>query len=413
MNILLFNHYATPPSLPGITRHYDYGRLWVKKGHDVTVVTSAFVHNTFVQWRCREGQPYEVEFVDGVRFVWVQTPKYSGNTRGRLRNMVRFGWSAPRTVFHLVRTGQVPPPDVTIGSAMHQLAGFDALVVARHFRVPFVYEVRDLWPETLVTLKHRSGHSLEVLLIGAASKILYRQAAAVVTLLAGSEPRICQYGVPAEKVVCIPNGIDVSRVHGLTLAADSRHDSDVFTVLYAGTIGFSNALDQLIAASAVLQEQHANHIKVVIMGEGPELERLKAEVKRQGLHNVAFRDAVPKERVYSHLANADCLFIGTRPGRLLEWGMSQNKLVDYLAVGRPIIMACDVQTNAVLASEAGLVVPSDSPARLADAMLHIASLPLQSRLAMGERGAAFAAAELDLSKFVTKYENLLLHLVAR
>jgi glycosyltransferase involved in cell wall biosynthesis len=296
---------------------------------------------------------------------------------------------------------------------MHQLAGFDALVVARHFRVPFIYEVRDLWPETLVALKHRSSHSPEVLLIGAASKILYRKAAAVVTLLAGSEPRICQYGITAENVVCIPNGIDVSRVHSLLLAADRRHDDGAFTILYAGTIGFANALDQLIAAAAVLEKRGARHIKIVIMGDGPERERLQGEVRRQGLNNVEFRGAVAKERVYGYLRSADCLFVGTLPSKLYDWGMSMNKLADYLAVGRPIIMACDAPMNVVATSGAGFVVPSDAPQQLVETMLRVSSLPPLTRSAMGERGAAYAAAELDLDKLVDRYEDLLLGVVAK
>ena len=182
MDIWIFNHYAHPPDLPGGTRHYDLGRELVQLGNNVTIFATSFHHFTHREARLGPKEKFKIEKVNGVKFVWVSTPPYQRNDWRRIQNMIAF---AVRVLSLGQRITRLAPdigrPDVVMGSSPHLFTPLAAYLVSKKYRVPFIMEVRDLWPQSLIDLGAFSEHHplmkalqfLENFFISACSKSLF------------------------------------------------------------------------------------------------------------------------------------------------------------------------------------------------------------------------------------------------
>ena len=225
--IWILNHYAQPPDVPGGTRHYELGRQLVQHGYAVTIFASSFRHA-----QRRESQSYgkessHIEEVDGLQFVWLRTWPYERNNWRRLLNMVSYLVRSYWWGRQLARSdGPLPKPDMVLGSSVHLLAVLSAYLLARHFRAHFVMEVRDLWPQTLVEMGALSERSIVTRLLQGLEKYLYRRAERIIVLLPNAGEYIAGLGIDTDKVVWIPNGVNLSRYSGKE-PAEATHKSDV------------------------------------------------------------------------------------------------------------------------------------------------------------------------------------------
>jgi glycosyltransferase involved in cell wall biosynthesis len=407
-SLLLFNHYAVTPDMAGGTRHYDIGKALAARGFDVTVIASACPYGGHRCSRCRNGEEYVVEnFLEapGLRFVWIRTAEEGVGLVSRAISMFSYLPRGTAVARGLIRQHILPEPTWVVGSCVHQFAGLAALRIARKYAVPFIYEVRDLWPETLSELGGWSQHHPAVVASGFMSKYLYRHADEVVTLLPGSESVIVSYGVAASRITVIPNGVDLHRTETASRRIPSTEGS--FLVVYAGSHGRANALDQLIDAAARIDRIGDSQLKFLLIGSGPEKGRLQRWVCEDGIHNVIFADPVPKSDIYALLKGADAFFLGTSHTGLYDAGMSMNKLMDYLAVGRPVVLACDAFQNPVSSSGSGYVVPSDQPQLLADTFNHLAMMSPAELAAIGERARLYASQYLSIEHLADLWESVL------
>jgi hypothetical protein len=207
VNIWLVNHYALPRNASGITRQFDLGSRLAARGHDVTIFASSYDHYTRTDEHLRDGQQFAVEEIEGVRFVWLRTPPYDYGTLQRSRNMIGFGAQLVRWA----RKVGVPAPGVILGSSPHLLAPLAASHIASRLRVPFVLEVRDVWPASLVELGGPSANHPAVRALRVIERHLYRRADRIVSLLPGAAVHIAERGGDASRVRWVPNGADCSR----------------------------------------------------------------------------------------------------------------------------------------------------------------------------------------------------------
>jgi len=305
----------------------------------------------------------------------------------------------------LIRQHVLLEPTWVVGSCVHQFAGLAALRIARDYSVPFIYEVRDLWPETLTEIGGWSQHHPAVVASRLMSRYLYGHADQVVTLLPGSESVIASYGVAASRIAVIPNGVDFQRTETTSRRIPGTEGS--FLVVYAGSHGLFNALDQLIDAATRFDRIGDSQLKFLLIGSGREKARLQRRVCEEGVHNVVFADPVPKNEIYALLKGADAFFVGTPHTGLCDAGISMNKLMDYLAVGRPVVLACDASQNPVSFSGGGLVVASERPEQLADAFNHLAIMSPADLAAIGERGRLYARQHLSIEHLADLWESVL------
>lgn len=400
LKIWWVNHYALPPDGAGGTRHYSFAREFVSRGHEAVVVSCSFDHATGRETRLAEGEPYRLETIDGVRFLWLRAPSYRGNNLARLWNMVVFGgrvWSG-RGLRNLAK------PDVVIGSSPHLFAAVGAAKLARTLRVPFVLEVRDLWPQTLRDLGKLSAIHPAVQTFGYLERYLYRRARRIVTLLPKSAEYIESKGAQPRSTVCIPNGVDRS----LLPPSAPPPEDETFNVLYAGSHGVANGLDSIIEAAEILERTAtAKPVLFRFLGDGPEKKRLMEKVRSRDLRRVRFDPPVEKRSVYRVLQGANAFVATLCDSPLYRWGMSLNKLYDYMACGRPVVFGAHVNPDPVADADGGFSVSPENSAEIAAAICRLTEMSPEERWAMGRRGRDYVLRRHDLGTLATQFLEVL------
>jgi len=400
--VWLLNHYAQEPGSAGGTRHFHLAAHLAPLGWQCTVIAASVELNSGRQ-RLTPREVARYERISGVPFLWVRTPQYRGSGSGRMLNMLAYTWQVLRRRI----TRDLPRPDVVIGSSVHPFAALAGAFLARRFKVPFVFEVRDLWPQTLVDMGRLRERAFITWTLRRLELWLYRRATRIVVLLPRAWEYIRPLGIPIDRVVWIPNGVDLSLFpRSVPLV---RAPSDTFTLMYFGAHGQANGLENVLQAMKVVQgSPNGNHIRLRLIGDGPLKPTLITQGEQMGLRNVTFEAAVPKNQIPPLAAQADAFVIAVLDlPKLYRYGISMNKLFDYLAAERPIIIASDAANNPVADAEAGLSVSAGKPAELAEAILKMASLPMEDRLRMGRAGRAYVEHNHNFTQLAARLAVLL------
>jgi len=377
--VWIFNHYAQEPGGAGGTRHFGLAKHLRAYGWDAVVIASSVELNTGRQ-RLSDGVAFERVEYEGVPFVWVRTPEYAGNGGGRLLNMLKYAFGILDR--NILRT--LPLPDAIVGSSVHPFAVVAAAFLARRYKVPLIFEVRDLWPQTLIDmgrLKRGSGLAVVMRFL---ERWLYREAKKIVVLLPRAHEYIVPLGVAADKIVCIPNGVEISDRDFPVW----RPVGEIFELMYLGAHGQANGLECLIEAMAILNRDWPElKVRLKLVGDGPEKPKLISLVHSKGLNNVFFQGSVPKREVPKVAGTADAFVICVRdlPG-LYRYGISMNKLFDYMASARPTIIAVEAANNPIADAHAGISVRPDDPRALASAIKDLAEMDASEREKMGRAG---------------------------
>ena len=381
--VWILNHYAQEPGGPGGTRHYSLARHLLDSNWRSVVVAASTEHNTGRQ-RLLFHEPLRLETFNGVPFLWVRTPEYKSNGIARIKNMLTYSWKSwlPAT------TRQLPRPDVVIGSSVHPFAAVAGLLLARRFRVPFVFEVRDLWPQTLVDMGKLSARGIPTRLMKRLERWLYRNSERIIVLLPCAAEYIVPLGIPKNRIVYIPNGVEVET------PPKPPNPNRVFTLMYFGAHGHANGLETVLLSMKLLTQQGRDGgLRLRMIGDGAQRQSLIEMANRLGLLNVSFERAVSKSEIPNLAGQADAFIISVLDlPNLYRFGVSMNKLFDYLAANRPIILAGHIPRNPVAESNSGITVAPNNPEALANAIATLASLPIAERTRMGAAGFEFVKA---------------------
>jgi glycosyltransferase involved in cell wall biosynthesis len=404
MRVWIVNQYAVPPTQAGITRHYTLAAELIKRGHDVMVIASSFDHVTRQETRLGPGEDARLELMGKVPFMWLRTPAYRGNTLARMKNMMVFA----QRVLQLVPRQHPPAPDVVIGSSPHLFGALAAERLARRYGVPFVLEVRDLWPQSLIDLGGVPAHHPLVVALGHIERYLYREATRILALLPGAADHMADKGATREKVVFLPNGADLSMLP----APEPPPGNDRFTLLYAGTHGLANGLDGLLDAAAVLQGAGwGDRVCMRFVGDGPEKPRLMRRAEAEGLTMVRFEPPVAKELIHHTLQSADAFMVTMHAIGLYRYGISFNKIYDYMAAGRPTVLGASLSNDPMAEAGAGLSVPAGDAAAMAEAIQQLATMSPAERWELGQRGRAAVERLHDFRRLAEVLETTLLEVV--
>ncbi|AHE97852.1 glycosyltransferase family 4 protein [Thioalkalivibrio paradoxus] len=406
-HVWVLNHYARGPSESGGTRHFHLAQKLVPLGWVATVFTAS-VNRDDIRQTVARNEGYRDEQIEGVSFRRIRTPAYQGNGIGRIKNMLAyFGrMLLPRY------TRGIPDPEVVVGSSVHPFAAVAAALLARRHRVPFVFEVRDLWPQTLIEMGRLREGSAVTWLMRRLELWLYRSADRIVVLLPKAVEYIAPLGIPEDRVNWIPNGVD------LTLYSRNRPprgpSCQPFTFMYFGAHGQANGLETLIEAMGILKRRgRADAVQLRMIGGGGLKPTLIEMSQQLGLSNISFESRVEKREIPNLAAQADAFVITVRalPG-LYRYGISMNKLFDYLAAGRPIVISLSAANNPVAEAGAGLTAEPDDPVSLADAMEKLVALPAEERSAMGESARKYVSENHRFEVLAKRFADILDDVVA-
>ncbi|WP_043744913.1 glycosyltransferase family 4 protein [Thauera sp. SWB20] len=403
-NVWILNHYAQEPGGAGGTRHYSLARHLLKHGWQSSVIAASVELNTGRQ-RLADGERTRISDFDGIPFLWVRTPQYEGNGGGRMGNMLTY---AARVLLPGVTKG-LERPDVIVGSSVHPFAAWSGSVLARRLRVPFVFEVRDLWPQTLVDLGRLQEQNLITKVLRKLEKWLYVRADRIVVLLPQADEYIVPLGVPKRKIVWIPNGVELEGYPEPTQPL--IHDG--FTLMYFGAHGQANGLDCVLRAMAELQERpDMRHVRLRMIGDGPLKPSLLKLAEELQLRNVEFADPVPKREIPAVAAEADAFVFNLIDAPVFQYGISSNKLFDFLAGARPIIFCCKSSNNPVADAHAGITVLPGDPLALSQAIATLATMPAGDRNEMGRAGRAYVERNHSFDSLAARFAAMLKELVA-
>lgn len=407
MRVLILSQYYTPEPVP---KPSELAGALRTRGHQVSVLTGYPNYpsgDVYPGFRLR---PVERTVVDGISVVRAFEYPYHGTRAiGRMLNYASFMITAPLASLFSPACDviYVWHPPLTVGVA--------AAIIARLRGVGFVYDVQDIWPESALL----SGLMKDGPLIRFMSwleRIVYRQADHLFVVTAGARDNLLAKGVPPAKVSVANHWVDPQLFapagQDVRAAARLEHGwNDRFVVLFAGNIGLVQGLDTVIDAAAALPADSSAVIAIV--GDGTDRRRLQDLVAARGLRDrVQFLDRRPPEAMSPLFAGADALLVHLRKSELSRL-VIPSKTLAYLAAERPIIMAMTgAAADVVTAAGAGVVLPSEDPARLVNAIETIRAMPAADRQAMGTRASAYLTAHFAKDVVIPGYEATLQRVAA-
>lgn len=387
MNIIYINHYAGSDRHGMEYRPYFMAKRWVEAGHQVTIVASSFSHlrtkNPDMQ-----GQKTKEEWYNGIRYFWIDGPSYQGNGLGRIKNMLSFLHGLKKYRAEIVKEGKA---DAVIASSTYPLDIYPARKLTRQYGGLLIYEVHDLWPLSPIELGGMSPHHPYIMLMQKAENDCYKYSDYVVSLLPCAEAHMKEHGLADGKFIYVPNGIVKEdweqEPHNPPVYADilqRYHRDGWFLIGYTGAHGIANGLDSLVEAGRELQ---GKKIKLILVGQGPERDRLVQKVKDLHLEeNVELLPAVKRDAVPELLAQFDALYVGLQRQPLFRFGVSPNKLMDYMMAGKPVIFAIDAGNDMVADAGCGVSIEPEDSAAIARAAVQLAGLPKEELEQMGRHG---------------------------
>jgi glycosyltransferase involved in cell wall biosynthesis len=403
----LINQFANTPALPGHTRQYEMAAGLVGYGWQVEVFASDFNLTQRRYRRLRFPRLWSSEQPAGIHWTWLWVSPYRHNNWQRQLNMLSFCIHLAVRLLPAALLGRLTghAPDVILASSPQLPAAFTCLWIARLSGIPFVLEVRDLWPQVLIDQGGKRPDSPMVRLLAWMERQLYRQARTVVVLANGAERYVRERG--AHHTNWLPNGPDLELFSPRPLPPKRP----TFTVLYAGAHGDANALDNVIAAAQLLEQQQAS-VRFRFVGDGPEKQALIQKAK--GLASVSFDNPIPKAEIPGLMAEADAILLSLRAVPLFRYGVSPNKLYDAYAIGRPVITTVAGAINAeVDENRLGVTAEPGNPEALAQAILQLAATPRSERQAMAERAIQLAHTTYSRQRINAELNALLRGVIAR
>lgn len=394
------NQYAGSPVHGMEFRHYELGRELAALGHTVVVISGSYSH-LFVRQPTTTGT-YTVEDVDGLTYCWVRVPAYRrAMSAGRVLNMFMFAARLYR-----LPTRRLPVPDAIVVSSPSLLPILPAERWARRLGARLVFEIRDVWPLTLQELGRLSRRHPLVAVFGWLEDRSYRVADIVVSVLPGVGPHLAAHGAASSKLRIIENGIDSEALREPFGPAPPNVRAATgqtgFTVGFVGTLGAANALDALIQAARLLA---GDGMRFVIVGQGSDDGRLR--VLSADLPNVSFVGPVAKADVPATLREFDACYVGYHRSSLYRFGISPNKVFDYMAAARPIVLAAVAANDPVRDGGCGLTVPPDDPEALAQALRILQAMSPAERAELGANGRAYVEREHTYAKLAALYVSTL------
>ncbi|MFD2189709.1 glycosyltransferase family 4 protein [Pistricoccus aurantiacus] len=412
MRVIYFHqHFSTPQGAAG-TRSYEFARRLVKQGHHVTMVCGSYGKgNTGLVGPFKHGK--RIGVVQGINIIELDI-SYS-NDNNFFKRTFLFLMFALRSI-KLVFTQEY---DLLFATSTPLTAGIPG-IVGRWLRgKPFVFEVRDLWPE----LPKEMGVITNPFVLAAMSLLewaSYKSAHRLIGLSPGIVKGIVRKGVSKDKVALIPNGCDLDLFSFTGRSSESpvackepgrwrpeNVSQDDFMAVFTGTHGIANGLNSVLDAARLLKERNRNDIRIVLIGQGKLKPELQAKAHRQQLNNVVFHDSVSKERLSGLMASADLGLQILANVPAFYYGTSPNKFFDYIAAGLPVLNNYPGWlADTIREYDCGFVVPPDDPVAFADA-LEAAADDTPSLERMSRNAQALASEKFDRNKLSASFVSWL------
>lgn len=409
-SIWIMNHYAIDHIYQKGGRHYWIAEALKKDGYCPVVFGCNVRHQGQEDHYYTVKKRAKVVYSDRhVPFVAIPSTNYTGNGCGRIRNMAVFAWNLVSVAKAYGR--KHGKPDVILASSVHPLTLVAGLHLAKYYGVKCICEVRDLWPESLVAYGVLSRANPITHALRRLEKDIYKRADAIIFTMEGGYDYIIDQGwdkeVPKKKVFYINNGVDVqqfmyNKTHNQVDDAELNNDA-IFKVVYAGSIRKANSIDTLLDVAKLVKNEK---VRFLIWGDGDQLAYLSKRVCAEKIHNVIFKGSVEKKYVPYIISKADMNVIHGQNTSISKYGYSANKMFEYLAAGKPILMDISSPYNPVAQCKAAKEIKQPNAKNIADAIDEVAGYS-KEKLAKMARAAAQGAGQYDFTYLTKKMEKII------
>jgi colanic acid biosynthesis glycosyl transferase WcaI len=380
----------------------------VRAGHEVTVLTAMPNHPVGVVPPEYRGRALVRERLDGVNVVrtWI----YAAANRARVKRSIAYAsYATSATLWGQLHVGEA---DVVVATSPQLLCGLAGRMVAGLRRTPFVFEVRDLWPEGVAAVGALSPEHPVYRGLQAVEEHLYRSARAIVVVTDGFRTRLVDRGVPGSKVHVIKNGVDLRRFTPAPRETPLRAElglGDRFVAGYVGTHGMTQGLDSVLDAARRLASR--DDVRFLFVGEGAEKERLERRVREERIDNVRLLGLLPRERMPEVYATIDLALVPLKKLDLFTVTIP-SKLFEILAMARPVLLSVDGEARSIVeASGGGVFVPPEDVGAMVDGVARFAD-DRSLGAGMGERGRAYVTREFDRDALARRYLDILTEVAA-
>jgi glycosyltransferase involved in cell wall biosynthesis len=395
-SIWYISKYASPLQYGFGTRHFYLAGELNKLGYDTTIISSDSNHLVQIP---KFKNIYTHEVIDGVDTWWIQTIRYKGSSS--IRRIL--SWIDFEIKLWLMPKNKLPKPDVIIVSSLSLLTVINGFWLKVKYGCKFIFEVRDIWPLTIVEEGGFSKWNPFVMMLARAEKLGYRHADVIV----GTMPNLSEH---VENVMgrpmnceCIPFGYDpclYAQPQALTAEYLARHiPRGKFIIGYAGSIGITNALQPLLDCAIAMKDDERIHF--LLLGDGDLLDDYKSKVK--GMSNISFAPKVGKAQVQAVLAHCHVLYFSVMDSKVWRYGLSLNKLIDYMMAAKPIIASYNGYPSMVNEAQCGKFIPANDVAALRRAVTEYAQMTPDQLREIGQRGKTWIVNHRPYNKIAQAY----------
>jgi putative colanic acid biosynthesis glycosyltransferase WcaI len=409
VKILYVSQYFPPEMGAPAARAAELAQHWAQAGHQVSVLTGFPNHPTGVvpeEWRPRLRRLSYTEKKDGLDIfrTWLW-PLPNRKSHERMRNYASFCVSAA------LRGLTIPRPDVIIATSPQLLVGLSGWWLGFAREIPFVFEVRDLWPESLTAVGVGSEDSLLHHTLAAVAGFLYERSAHIVVVTpAFKEHLIRRWRVPAKKISVVENGVETDLFAPLPQASNEKLREKLgaagkFLVCYVGTMGNAHGLETLLDAAANLRHQNPD-VLFLLVGEGAEKDRIKGLAQSRNLTNILFLDQQPRETIPAFISASDACLVLLKKTDVFKT-VIPTKMLEFMSCARPVILGVEGQAREIVeAAGAGLVIEPENAADLAHAIQQLAANRVLGS-ALGQKGREYILQHFSRDRTAEKYIQVL------
>lgn len=408
MKIWLINQYNMPPEYGHLNRHFNFGKYMKRLGHEPTVFVGSFLHNTKIQMiednsviRRYENSEYP--------YYFIKTCDYSSSKLKRIYAMYEFYRNLLKSVKLFDK------PDVILGSSAHPLAAVAAIKLAKKYGCQSIVEVRDLWPESFVAYGIISKKNPLLKLLYSGEKWIYRNADKLVFTMEGGKDYIIEQSWDADqggpidinKVYHINNGVDLEvfnyNKENYQFEDKDISDSEVIKIIYTGSIRKVNNLNILLDTAKIIKR---NDVKFLVYGDGDERKNLEERCKTENINNVIFKGKIDKKYIPFILSKADINFMHGGHSPIMRYGMSANKLFDYIASKKIIVSDMKSNYDIILSYGIGEVASEAKPEIIAEIITEVIDELYYNRTIEKFEQACF---DYDFKNLTQKLINVIEH----
>lgn len=389
-------------------RIFQFSCEFKKKGHDVLVIAASFSHVRRINPEVKK--VLTDENIEGIKYRWIKTPKYKGSGIGRVIHMFVYNF---RLWYFAGRIASDFKPDVVIASGVSPLDFIGCYRIAKKAKAKIFLEVGDLWPLTPVELGNYSPKHPFIRFMQCIEDYAYLKTDGVISLLPCAETYMIEHGLAENKFHYIPNGVvlndwdnDSELPQEHIDSIKMMRDQGKFLIGFAGTHSISNAIDTLLLVSKRFEN---SEVEFILVGDGPVKEDLVRTARDMQIHNILFLPQIKKSSIPSFLSRMDALYIGFQKSSLYRFGVSPNKIFDYMMSGKPIIQAIDAGNNPIREADCGVYSEPGNIEGICSVIQHLVSLSEEERDRLGNNGRKFVienhSYDILTDKFLKVIEN--------